>query len=101
MNGPVLKCMQEIQFECYKLRTRNKPAHEGSPRAGGRARPWGCLSLSSSQVPPPPPPPPQQQQQQHCALLFCPNTDTARQQIGPEASPGIRPRRWVLRSGAC
>jgi hypothetical protein len=48
MNGPVLKCMQEIQFECYKLRTRHKQTHEGSPRAGGRARPWGFASRSAA-----------------------------------------------------
>jgi glutamine synthetase len=48
MNGPVLKRMQEIQFECYKLRTRHKQTHEGSPRAGGRAHLWGFASRSAA-----------------------------------------------------
>ena len=48
MNGPVLKCMQEIQFEytCAGGRAFEPPSSIRT--SGGRARPWGFSSRSAA-----------------------------------------------------
>jgi hypothetical protein len=56
MNGPVLKCMQEIQLNATHAQ---EVEHSNLPRRRSSTPLGGFLSLSSSQAPPP-----QQQQQQ-------------------------------------
>jgi hypothetical protein len=49
MNGPVLKCMHEIQFECYTCAGGRAFEPPSSIRtSGGRTRPWGFSSRSAA-----------------------------------------------------